>query len=149
MTRTGRIYIITSEHTKNSYIGSTTGSLIERLKVHRRCYKCYSNGNTNKYMTSFELLKLGKCHISLLRKIEFETVKELRKVEGEEIQKHLNVVNANIAGRTRKETYDAYRKNNIDRITEKLECACGSNYTRQNKQQHYKTNKHQEFLKSH
>jgi hypothetical protein len=38
-----------------------------------------------------------------------------------------------------------YEKNK-DKINEKITCECGSSYTRQNKSQHLKSNKHKNFM---
>jgi len=71
----------------------------------------------------------------------------------------LKCVNKFVPGRTDKEyredTKDKistrmkdYRDKNRDMINEKTECSCGGKYTRSHKALHFKTSKHQAYIKN-
>lgn len=127
----GRIYKIVSAHSDKYYIGSTTQTLCKRMEVHRSKYKGYLKGQ-GPYVTSFELLKLGECHIYLIEKCSCDSKEELCKREGELIREFKNeLVNKKIEGRTMaeyridnkdniKEMNKQYRINNQDKIKDKI-----------------------------
>ena len=58
-TARGSIYKITSDKTDKIYIGSTTQLLTVRLQQHFQSYHSYTTGNSNSYISSFEIIKLG------------------------------------------------------------------------------------------
>ena len=47
-----------------------------------------------------------------------------------------------------KEKYKEYYKNNKEKRNKKFECECGGKYLHTNKSSHFKTKKHQEYMKS-
>jgi len=49
---------------------------------------------------------------------------------------------------TNKDKIKEYRVNNKDKTNEKFECECGGKYTHSHKSTHFKSTKHQEFIKS-
>lgn len=100
-----KIYKIVSENTDLCYIGSTTKTLQQRLKEHESSFKSFKNENS-KYVTSFEILKLGNYQIELIEYVCVENEQELRKIEGKYQINELNKVNKFIAGRTLKEYYE-------------------------------------------
>jgi len=134
-----KIYKISSNITDKYYIGSTTQTLAQRLSVHIRAYKHYIKTN-NRYITSFEIIKLGDSYITLIEENTFNNKQQLFKREGEIIKLNINnVVNKMIAGRTDKE----WRQDNHETILEKKK-----QYREDNKQviaskekEHYNNNK--------
>ena len=102
--QTAKIYTIRSPHTDKYYIGSTANKyLCNRLAGHKSNYKQYLTGD-NKYMTSFDIIKLGDVYIELLELVKCNSNDELHKREGELIREHKNnCVNNYVAGRTGKE----------------------------------------------
>ena len=104
----GKIYTIRSYQTDKYYIGSTCSTLTKRLSCHKGKYK---NGTLTS--TSQEIIKYDDCYIELLEMCECKNKNELRKREGELIRKYKdNIVNCNIAGRTKNEYYN----DNLEKI---------------------------------
>jgi len=98
-----KIYKICSNLSDKIYIGSTTKTLSQRLKIHIKDYKHYLKTNT-KYLTSIEIIKLGDFSIVLIEECNFNTQQQLFRREGEIIKLNIhNVVNMLIAGRTKEE----------------------------------------------
>ena len=95
----GKIYSIRSHSRPDLvYIGSTTRPLSERFTEH----KC--NGHLGK-----QIIDLGDAYIELVEEFKCENKEQLNRREGE-IQRAMECVNQNIAGRTGKE----WRKDNPD-----------------------------------
>ena len=170
----GKIYKIEPivEHEEEEiYVGSTTKQyLSQRMDNHRRCFKSWKSGKTNK-LTVFDLFDkygIDNCKIYLLESVNANSKDELLAKEGHYI-KTLKCVNRCIAGRTIKEYNNdnldkikhyrennrdkmknylvQYRENNKNKIQAICICnICNCNYTKQNKKQHQKTQKHQDNL---
>jgi hypothetical protein len=170
----GYIYSIRSHQTKDIYIGSTEQSLCKRMRNHRAAYKMWINGN-KAYCKSYEIQKYGDSYIELIIEVEVQSRPDLKRIEGEH-QRATKCVNNTIAGRTRKEYYQAnadnineykkeyyesnkkmfndkakeYYKENKENIKgqkkEKYTCECGSVICRGDKSQHLKTKKHINLL---
>ena len=139
-----KIYKISSNLTDKIYVGSTTQTLSQRLSDHVSQYKRYVRIN-DRYITSYEIIKLGDYYITLIEENNFNNKQQLFKREGEVIKLNINnVVNKIIAGRTKaeyyiehiddKKAYDIYyRLNNIEHKKEldrnycklKHTCDCG------------------------
>jgi hypothetical protein len=156
-----KIYCIRSHQTQQIYIGSTTQPLYKRFSKHKTMY-----------CSSKEIMKYPDCYIELLENYACADKNELNRREGQLIRLH-NCINKNIAGRTpiewreehkdelkqsrdehkdEKQQYDIqYRTDNKQIRNEKQNkpniCTCGSHYTQSNKQQHFKTHKHKEFIR--
>jgi len=101
-----RIYKICSNLTDKIYIGSTTKTLSRRLTQHKYTYKKNIETNNNKYVSSFEIIKLGDFSIVLIEECNFNNRQQLERREGEIIKLNINVVNKTIAGRTFTEYYN-------------------------------------------
>lgn len=99
----GKIYKITSVHTVDVYIGSTTRDLKERFREHKKNYKAYLIGKYKGAVTSFLLLNHDACDITLIELINVETKKELLAREGHYIRTTPNCINKQIPGRTPEE----------------------------------------------
>jgi len=146
----GKIYKIEPkcDHPEEDiYIGSTTKQyLCQRMIAHKYCYKLYKEGKSH-YYTSFKLFdKYGfeNCQIVLLENVEATNKDELTAKEKHYIE-NLNNINKNITGRTRKESNQAYYKNNKYNLFQKIDCACGGKYIYKNKLRHLRSLKHQNY----
>ena len=161
---TGRIYMIKAPDHEGCYVGSTTKTLEERLWRHKYDYHRYMNGKHN-YMASFELVKHEGATIHLLHEGEFDSKRDLEKLEGSYINDLSdNAVNKKGAGMTAVESrikwYATHKEAQLKRVTdyyvknhesflEKHTCdVCGGTYTRKRKAEHNKTKKHQKALES-
>lgn len=173
-----KIYKITSNHTENIFIGSTIRTLTEIEEEHAANYNRYLKDNTNNYCTSFELIKQPTYEILLIEEVNVEGEADLSKIKGTYIKNTPNCVNKQIAGRTQeqwnkdnqehrsklaKERYQnnkedkklktkEYYQNNKEELLakqrEKIECECSGNYSRSQEARHYKTVKHQNYIKT-
>jgi hypothetical protein len=117
----GKIYKIWSFNTDEIYIGSTIQSLGERLRGHERDFKYFKEGTRKGFVSSFIILENEHYDIELIEYCPCKTKAELHRREGE-LQREMNCINKNIAGRTKKEYlednserfdlyYKEYRKN--------------------------------------
>jgi len=112
----GRIYKISSPHTTQVYIGSTTKSLNQRLSSHRTDYKRFCDGINTIHTRSFDVLKHDDVVIELVYEGLFDTRADLYRLEGATIQEFKNACNKLIAGRTRKEYLKTYTEENREFI---------------------------------
>ena len=135
-----KIYKIVDNTTGLIYVGSTTKELNTRLIQHKCAYKRYLAGKYN-FVTSFEIIKNGDYDIKLIKSYDFEDNIDLLAKEKYWMKK-LVCVNKNVPGRTKAEynqdnKVELYAKQNVVCI-----CACGCTYTKTNKLQHQKSQKH-------
>jgi hypothetical protein len=130
------------------YIGSTCQSLAIRKAGHKRNYKSWKIGKRT-FTTSFKLFEDDKDNVDivLIENVNCNNKEELHKRERFYIET-INCVNKIIVGRTSKE----WREDNKDIITKNKkiphECECGSIFRKDDKVQHERTIKHQNFIKS-
>ena len=104
MLKLARIYKIYSDDHNHIYIGSTGKTIKKRLRAHEKDYIQYLQGNYT-YITSFDILAKGNYKIELVKFVLCDTIKELRTIEGNTIQRYrqidmFDVVNKNLPGRT-------------------------------------------------
>ena len=99
--QTGYTYALRSYQTDDIYIGSTLGTLRQRLYKHKWDLKRYNNG-TYHYVTSYEIVKYDDAFIEMIDKYENVNKIELRKYEGETIR-NTKCVNKRIEGSTLKD----------------------------------------------
>lgn len=160
----GKIYTIRSHQTDDIYIGSTTQSLSERLRGHKRSWYCWiKSGRCIKDIrASYEILDFDDAYIELLEDYPCERKEQLHKREGQLIRE-MDCVNKRIAGRTDKEYREEnrerisgvnrlYREKNKERIkafkSRVFVCECGSKYTHSHKSRHLRSKKHQSYIAS-
>ncbi len=110
------IYGIHTNNSKDMYVGSTTKSLEHRLKNHEWRYKRYLKDDTEKYISSYEVLKQGDYYIELIDELDNVSKEDIYKTEGYYI-KLFRCVNQTVAGRKPEE----YREENRELIREKQE----------------------------
>ena len=102
----GKIYKILNSITDETYIGSTTQSLCNRMKNHRNDYN-----NMNKPHYKFKLYKCFREHdvknfyIELIEKFSSTSKEELLAREGYYIRRECPSLNSRIAGRTNAQYY--------------------------------------------
>ena len=134
--QTGYTYAVRSYQTDDIYIGSTLGTLRQRLYKHKNDLKRYNNGKYD-YVTSFEIVKYDDAFIEMIDKYENVNKIELRKYEGITIR-NTKCVNKQIPGQTNKE----YQLINKDKINERKSaiyiCECGKELTSNHKSRHDK-----------
>ena len=143
-----KIYKIICNNTGRIYIGSTYDTLEKRLDRHETDYKKYLNGKMS-YKSSYDIIKDDNYTIELITNYPCNNKRELRREEGRHQEEamtdeSITCVNKYIAGGRTKKEYAEHRK---DYFGEKFNCACGGKYTRCHKVEHYRTKKHQKYLK--
>ena len=105
----GKIYKLWSPSTGLTYIGSTCQSIAMRLAGHVRSKKCHDSGKSLNYLTSYEILDYNDYRIDLLEEYPCENRMQLNKREGEIILE-TDCVNKIVAGRTKKQYYEANKE---------------------------------------
>lgn len=122
--RHGKIYKIINLKTDAVYIGSTCQTLEEKFLQHLYHYRQWiksSKKKNKKYkgMTSYKVFKDGFSSITLIEDYPCDSIRKLRRREGEVIKNYPTAVNMKISGRTSKQ-WDAERKQaEIDSIKER------------------------------
>jgi len=88
----GKIYKLVSNQTDKIYVGSTCKDrLCQRLATHKGHYNHWLKNN-HKYVSSYELFKLGNVEIVLLETVNCNTKDELLKKECEYIDKYKDIL---------------------------------------------------------
>jgi len=157
----GKIYMIKCNLTGEAYYGSTIRRLTVRLRCHRNQRGCKSG----------QIIDRGNYDIILIKNYPCETRKELEDEESVYIRNN-ECINNNIPNRTKKEWLEDHKEekseydkewyennkeymqewkkkwyeNNKKRLKEKITCDCGCIFIRNNKTQHIRSKKHQNFI---
>ncbi len=159
----GKIYKIVSDSCDEIYIGSTCEpTLARRLAKHRYNYNAYKK-EEKCYMSSFKILERGDYSIVLIKEYPCENKEQLFAKERHYIDKYKDACinqRKNVGlmlsmGKNEYKRYQSqlYRKENSDKIKanmqQKMRCkTCRSIYTRNHKQEHRRTQKHQNALEN-
>lgn len=116
----GKIYCIRNYVNDDVYVGSTIQALSKRMEKHRSI--CRTECEKSKFKLYQKMKEIGTEHfyIELVEKHACESKEELFQKEGEWIRK-IGTLNGYIAGRTRKESSDEYRKNNPEKCKQIVE----------------------------
>jgi len=154
-----KIYKLVSDLGDKIYIGSTTKNrLAERMAHHRNDYKLWKRTKVNKIMSydMFDEYGVENCKIVLIESYPCNTKDEKNAREAFYIQS-MECVNKKIPGRTSRQYYDdnleklkaygrehskQYFKDNKEIKLEKINCECGSSYTRCNRTRHIRSINH-------
>src|SRR5437899_1580180 len=89
-----KIYMLRSRYTHKCYIGSTIGSLSDRLSEHISTYKKYiTNNNNGSYCASFEIIKYPQVVMDCLEYYPCENEDQLLEREQEYQNAYINNVN--------------------------------------------------------
>jgi hypothetical protein len=146
--KVGKIYKLIDNTNGNIYIGSTILTLNKRLSVHKCKYKSYLN-NKYTYVTSFEIIKNNDYRIEIIKYVIYKDKIELRQRERYYIENN-DCINKNIPSRTLKEYYidnkDYKKEYDKESSKIKIQCECGSLICRNQKQRHFRTKKHINFM---
>ena len=148
----GKIYKIVSFQTDKIYIGSTVQPLYKRFSAHKKDYKRYLNGTCN-YMYSYEIIKYDDVEIILLEDYPCERKEQLHARERYHIESNIDkCFNHAIPTRTHKEYLEIYNEQNKEKLQQQRKeqtfCQCGGRYQRSAKSTHFKTTKHQDYMKN-
>jgi uncharacterized protein (UPF0248 family) len=138
--KTGIVYQIVCNVSKERYVGSTSQPIDERLRHH-----------TKQDCSSREIIARDNYTASVLEEIQFNEIAELRKLEQDYMDK-LPCINKRKAyikdkGRQNTEYRAKYRAKNREALNAKSECECGGRYSHNNIHSHQKSQKHQAFIK--
>ena len=165
----GKIYQITDSNYTLCYIGSTTQSLSQRMACHRSYYK--SKSKQYSCFSLFDAFGIDNCKIELVEAFPCNSREELVKREGELIRQ-TNCVNKTIPSRTRKQWrlehkeylqeyfkkhYETncerekarakdWRKNNLEKLQQDIQCPCGGHHKYEHANHHSKTRMHLQYL---
>lgn len=111
----GKIYTIRHPDSEKYYIGSTCQKYLSRYFNKNKSH--YISGWLTKTVNKLFDMGVDDCYIELLENYPCNDRNELSKREGELIRLHKNnIVNKRIEGRTPKEYYKEYCKNNNEKI---------------------------------
>lgn len=123
----GKIYKLVSNQTDQIYIGSTAQKyLCSRLHNHKSDYKKHQNGK-HRYVTSFDIIKLGDAKIILLEKYSCNSKEELtareeywrKKLEHKTVNKQVCSTGINLNYRENKQEYmKQYQQMNREKLLE-------------------------------
>lgn len=108
-----KIYVICCNITGETYYGSTTSSLGDRLSRHKYCHKLYKIGEYP-YVSAFDILDRGDYVINLVEQYPCKSKRELEMRERYHITNN-KCINKNIPTRAKKEYY----KDNQQQILQK------------------------------
>jgi len=142
----GKIYKLICDDPQLVYYGSTICTLNERLRIHRKHYKQYKE-DKHHYITSCKLFDIGNVKIELVESVKCNSIQELLDKERYYIQSNV-CVNRYVPNRTKKQYFEDNRNSIVEKKNQKYECECGGKYTHSNRVCHFKTNKHQEYIKN-
>lgn len=130
MSQVAYIYKITNPSTNQIYIGSTYKNPEIRFQHHKYHYINYTNGSSNRKLTSFKLFEnncMAICYVSTIESLVVNDIYQLRDAEAKHIIEakrfELKLVNKNIPNRTlteyyldNKQKYKNYYQNNKTKI---------------------------------
>lgn len=107
----GKIYSISSATAGICYIGSTTNTLINRLRHHCHCYDAYRDTGNGKFsISSRKVLDYDDYRIQLIENYPCQNRDELWAREAYYILNTENCINDNIPGRSKKQYYQDNRE---------------------------------------
>ena len=170
----GRIYKVLSDNGNEIYIGSTFNTTMGRFKEHEYHYNRWKKAQTKDNISVFGLFDkygIDNCKIILIKEYEVYDRKQLEVYETLWINKlRLNCVNKHQPFcikklytkqnkeriqqyhqkyyKKNKKQFQQYRQQNQKKLKEKTNCICGGKYNYCDKSIHFKTQKHQKWLKT-
>jgi hypothetical protein len=151
-----KIYKIVCNITGEVYVGSTCEPILaRRLAGHVGKYKSYLNGKSVS-VTSFKIIANGNYDIVLIELFPCNSKDQLHARESyytQTIQCVNKIKNQGLliklGQKQYKKQYDVDHKVQINNYQNTvLICECGCSYTRSNKIQHERTNKHKEYVEN-
>ena len=106
-----KIYKIVNDENDLVYFGSTKLKLSQRISIHKTMAKRYEQGKSNKFCSSYEILKYKNPQIILVEETDCENREQLRARERYYIE-NCDCVNKRIPGRTQKENFAKWYSEN-------------------------------------
>jgi group I intron endonuclease len=153
-----------NENIKDMYVGSSS-NFEQRKRDHKS--DCY---NVNRHHYNRKVYKFIRDNggfdnfkFEILEEVCCENKQELRSRERYFLEQLGASLNSHVPSRTQKEYKKKYReenreetqeynkkyyKENQDKLKEKINCECGGRYTRPHKAKHFKSKKHQHYIKN-
>ena len=141
-------YRIVSSNTNKVYIGSTVNTLEHRLKKHEISFKRYLE-EKYEYISSYEILESKDYSIELIENKFCETKLDRWEIERYHILNTVNCINICHPGRTKAQFYQENKQEINEKANQKFNCQCTGKYTRRGKSQHFKSQKHINYLLQH
>lgn len=145
---------------KDIYVGSTC-AFRRRKSQHKHSCNTENGRTYNRNVYKFIRDHGGFSNWDMveIKKVNCETKRELEKEERVVLEQLGGTLNKQTPARTMKELAEAskekhkiyYEKNKeelLEKANEKFNCDCGGCYTKSHKLEHFKTTKHQKYLKS-
>ena len=130
-----KIYKIVSDLSDDVYYGSTCLTLEKRLHDHKRNFNSYSSRRSDKWCSSYALIRTGNYKIELVEAIDNCTcLKDIHQRERYYIENN-KCVNKLMPNRSEEE-----------RRSIRKTCECGINYSAVNEKQHLQSAKHITFM---
>jgi len=134
-----------NENIQDMYVGSTSN--FEQRKCDHK--KDCNNSNRKSYnLKVYKFIRdngeFDNFKFEILEEVCCENKQELIKRERFYVESLEPSLNIQVPSRSKKE----YREQHHDKITEKINCECGGRYTRQHKAKHFKSKKHQHYIKN-
>lgn len=111
--QTGKIYQIVDIGYTKCYVGSTCETLSQRMAHHRGTYNYFlqAGGKRTRSYDMFQEFGVDNCKIELIQNYPCNSKDELVRQEGKHILRlRKKCVNKNVAGRTKKEGYEANKE---------------------------------------
>jgi group I intron endonuclease len=156
---------------KDMYVGSTNN--IDKRKI---CHKsnCYNVNSDHYNRKVYKFIRenggFDNFKFQILEEVCCENKQELLERERFYVECLEPSLNIEVPSRSKKEYYQDHREEKLeyqkeyyqenqenykkyyqdhrDKLTEKINCECGGTYTRPHKAKHFKTKKHQDYLKN-
>jgi len=149
MRRIGYVYKLFCDGIEDFYIGSTFNMRSRKYEHKHNC----NNPNSKDYnLKVYQYIRANKgfdnWKFEILVEKDFENKTALKIKEKDCIKLLNSTLNMCSAYRTDEE-FNLYTKaNNVKRLAEKINCACGSTTNKHNKARHEKSKNHQKYLKT-
>lgn len=151
----GYIYSISNEDKSIVYIGSTSLTIKERWRSHKKDYNAWLR-NKRSSCAIYHYFKqhgIENFSISLISEHDVESKDQLREFEQLVIDRTENICNERNSFRTREEylrqrraEYQRLKETANARRAERIQCGCGMEHRRGDKARHERSQKHQNWL---
>ena len=142
--KNGKIYCIRNIIDDDIYVGSTIQKLSKRMAVHRMTAELSIKKHIALYAKMNDL-GIDAFYIELIEECPCDNQEQLLRTEGSYIRQ-IGTLNTRVAGRNKKEYWDANKDSTALKKKETITCGCGSCCRYSDKARHERTNKHKQWL---